>query len=370
MNFGLFMMPVHYPGKGLSRTIKEDMSTIIRADELGFHEAWVGEHFTVPWENFPAPDLFIAQALVLTKNIKLGTGVVLLQLHDPKMLAHRIAMLDHLAEGRFYFGIGTGGVPTEFEFFNVAQDKRHARAAEVIEAVIKIWEADGPLDYQGEFHHVTSPTPIPIPEGDLRLWFKPYTRPHPPIAVAGVSPNSSTIEWAGEHGWIPLTTDLLPLDQVSTHWEAYNRGATKAGRTPPNRRDWRICLNIHVAETTEDARNDVLNHGMARTYNEYFLPLLRQMSMIDLMKPDKSMPQEAITVEYLMDNRWVVGDPEHCLGKIREAYDSVGGFGTLLQLTQDWDPAEKGLKSMELFAKYVVPELKDLWPAPHSKVQI
>jgi limonene 1,2-monooxygenase len=125
-----------------------------------------------------------------------------------------------------------------------------------------------------------------------------------------------------------------------------------------------------VAETTEEARNDVLNHGMARTYNEYFLPTFRRLGFIDIVKGDDNIPQDAVTVEYLMDNRWVVGDPEHCLRKIREAYDYVGGFGTLLQLTQDWDPAEKGLKSMELFAKYVVPELKDLWPAPHSKVQV
>ncbi len=103
MNFGLFMMPVHHPEKGLTRTIKEDMETIIRADQLGFEEAWIGDHFTIPWENLPAPDLFISKALGLTKNIKLGTGVVLLQLHDPKDLAHRIAMLDYLAEGRLTF---------------------------------------------------------------------------------------------------------------------------------------------------------------------------------------------------------------------------------------------------------------------------
>lgn len=47
MNFGVFMMPVHYPGKGLQRTSKEDMTTVIRADELGFDEAWIGEHYTI-----------------------------------------------------------------------------------------------------------------------------------------------------------------------------------------------------------------------------------------------------------------------------------------------------------------------------------
>ncbi len=360
MNFGLFMMPVHHPDKGLPRTIKEDMHTIVYADELGFSEAWIGEHFTIEWENLPAPELFIAKALALTKNIKLGTGVVLLQLHDPKMLAHRIAMLDHLAEGRFIFGVGTGGVPTEFEFFGIDGDKRHARAAEVLDAVLKIWEADGPLDYQGEFHHVTSPTPVE--EAGLGLWLKPYTTPHPPIGVAGSSPNSSTIEWAGEHGWIPLSSSTIPLARVPTHWEAYSRGATKAGRVP-DRRDWRVCFDIHIAETTEEARNDVLNHGMARSFNEYFFPLSRKQGTLSVMKPDENMPDDAITVEYLMDNRWIVGDPEYCLTKLREAYDALGGFGTMLMLTEDFDPPEKGWKSLELFAKHVAPGLKDLMPS-------
>ncbi len=360
MNFGLFMMPVHHPEKGLSRTIKEDMDTIIYADELGFEEAWVGEHFTIQWENLPAPDLFIAKTLGLTKNIKLGTGVVLLQLHDPRMLAHRIAMLDHLAEGRFYFGVGTGGVPTEFEFFGIDGEQRHARAAEVLDAVLKIWETEGPLDYRGQFHHVTSPEPIE--EGNLGLWLKPYTQPNPPIAVAGSSPNSSTMEWAGEHGWIPLSTSVLPLDLIPSHWEAYCRGAAKSGGSP-DRRDWRVCVNMHVADTTEEARSDVLNHGMARTFNDYFFPLFKRSGLLEVMKSDPNMPDEAITVDYLMDNRWVIGDPEHCLNRLREIYDAVGGFGTLLQLTEDWDPPEKGRKSMELFAKYVAPELRELWPS-------
>ena len=177
MNFGFFMMPVHHPSKGLERTIKEDMQTVITADQLGYHEGWIGEHFTIPWENLPAPDLFIAQAFAKTQNIKLGTGVVLLQLHDPKMLAHRLAMLDHLSEGRFYLGVGTGGVPTEFELFEVEEDKRHARAAEVLDVVLKLWEAEGPFEYNGEFYQVKATSPFP--ELGLGLWLKPYQKPHP-----------------------------------------------------------------------------------------------------------------------------------------------------------------------------------------------
>ena len=364
MEYGLFIMPVHDPGKGLPRMLEEDMNTVILADELGFHEAWIGEHHTIPWEPYPAPDLFIAKAIAKTKQIMLGTGVILLQLHDPKMLAQRIALLDHLCEGRFYFGIGTGGVATEFEYFDVPQEKRHARAAETIDAVLKIWESEGPVEYKGEFHQLTAPAPRL--DGALRLWIKPATKPHPRIAVAGASPSSSTMEWAGENGWIPMSTEFLHPTKVPSHWEVYERGAAKAGRKA-DRRDWRVAMDIHVAETTEQARHDVLNHGMGRTFDEYFLPLQRQVGGLVNVKPDDSdVPDDAIDVQWWLDNRWTVGDPEHCLRRIKEYYEYLGGFGTLLMLSQDWDPPEKGLKSLELFAKYIAPELRKLSPAPSA----
>ena len=89
------------------------------ADNLGFSEAWIGEHFTSPWEPIPAPDLMIAQALMRTKNIKLCTGVHLLPYHHPAELACRVAYLDHMAQGRFMFGIGSSGLPTDYRLFDV-----------------------------------------------------------------------------------------------------------------------------------------------------------------------------------------------------------------------------------------------------------
>jgi limonene 1,2-monooxygenase len=101
MRYGYFMMPLHPPGSDPSQTLEMDLKQIERLDELGFDEAWIGEHFTAEWENIPAPDVFIAAALQRTKRIKLGTGVACLPNHNPFMLAHRIAQLDHMARGRF-----------------------------------------------------------------------------------------------------------------------------------------------------------------------------------------------------------------------------------------------------------------------------
>src|SRR6266702_7611132 len=88
-------MPLHPPHRAFADGYERDVAQIVLADQLGFREAWVGEHLTERWENAPAPDLLLAQALALTKTVRLGTGVTLLALHNPMYLAHLLAMLDH-----------------------------------------------------------------------------------------------------------------------------------------------------------------------------------------------------------------------------------------------------------------------------------
>ena len=89
MEVGYFTMPMHPPGSDLTKTLEDDLQQIVTLDKLGYREAWIGEHFTTAWENIPAPDLFIAQALPLTQNIILGTGVTCMPNHNPFVVAHR-----------------------------------------------------------------------------------------------------------------------------------------------------------------------------------------------------------------------------------------------------------------------------------------
>ena len=75
MDYGYFTMPLHPPGSNMTETLDEDLEQIVILDNLGFKEAWIGEHFTSNWENIAAPDLLIAKAIPLIKNIILGIGV-------------------------------------------------------------------------------------------------------------------------------------------------------------------------------------------------------------------------------------------------------------------------------------------------------
>ena len=104
MKLGFFTMPLHPPGSNFTETLESDLEQIVTLDQLGFHEAWLGEHFTSVWENIPAPDLLLASAIPQTEKIILGTGVTCMPNHNPFVIASRIAQLDHMCRGRFYWG--------------------------------------------------------------------------------------------------------------------------------------------------------------------------------------------------------------------------------------------------------------------------
>ena len=78
MEFGLFMMPLHPPHRSIADSYDRDLDLIVKADQLGYNEAWIGEHITERWENAPSPELLIAKALAMTERIILATGVTLL----------------------------------------------------------------------------------------------------------------------------------------------------------------------------------------------------------------------------------------------------------------------------------------------------
>ena len=362
MRLGLFMMPLHPPGKPVAEAYEEDLQLLVHADRLGLDEAWVGEHFTSVWENIPAPDLLIAKALGLTRRLVLGTGVALLPFHDPVVLAHRVAVLDHLARGRFAFGIGSGGVPTDFELFGIdpRSGQQRAMTREAIEVITGLWRAEGPFAYEGRFFRVR--TPEPRPDMGLGVWLRPYQRPHPPIAVAGSSRESETLELAGEHGWTPMSINFLPPSVLPQHWAAVEKGAARSGQRP-SRRAWRIARDVYVAETSAQARRDALEGALRRDFEEYFRTLIaRGLRGLAVFKEDLGLPDEAVTPEYLLERVWIVGDPQEVAAKLRALYETVGGFGTLLVICHDWEPPERGLRSLELLTREVLPRLADLEP--------
>ena len=356
MQFGLFMMPLHPPHRAYADGYERDVRQIVRADELGFSEAWIGEHLTERWENAPAPDLLIAQALALTRTVRLGTGVTLLALHHPVALAHRLAMLDHLSRGRFQWGIGGGGIPTDLALLGLDASTVRARSAEVLEVVLKLWASEGSVSHHGKFFDVETPPFDPVKARGY--YMKPLQRPHPPIAVAASTPGSSSMRMAGERGFIPMSSSLLSRSYLPGHWGLVEAGAAEAGRAA-ERRQWRIARDVLVAPTPALARERA-RAVLGRNYVEHQLPNRVGTVQMASTKLLPSMPDEDVTVDYLMEHVWIVGDASECAEKIAQLHEESGGFGTLLTITTDSDDAGWDHESLRLLMEDVAPRVAHL----------
>ncbi|MEZ4547821.1 MAG: LLM class flavin-dependent oxidoreductase [Thermodesulfobacteriota bacterium] len=342
MEIGFFTMPLHPAGSDLTETLDSDLDQIVTLDGLGYREAWIGEHFTAGWENLAAPDLLIAKAIPLTKNIILGTGVSCLPDHDPFVLAHRIAVLDHLAKGRFYWGVGAGSFIGDFEVFGIDPKTGEQRdlTNESLEFILNLWNDPKPGLYENKRWRFKVPNPVA--EVGLGVHTKPYQKPHPPIGVAGITASSGTLRIAGANGWIPMSINFITKNVLRTHWQSVEDGALETGRTP-DRSMWRVARDIYVAETTEEARRDVKEGTLARDFTEYFFKMVpRIRGNLDIFKMDKGMADSDVTPDYLLDNLWIAGSPDDVARQIRELYEYVGGFGVLLVMGHEWKPRTSG----------------------------
>src|SRR5438094_647552 len=250
MDYGLFTMPSHPPERSLYDGHQWDLQQLRWADELGFSEAWIGEHHTAPWEPHPAPDLLVAQALMQTTRMRIGPGGFLMPYHHPAELANRVAMLDHLAQGRLNFGVAGSGRPSDWARFNVDGNAGQHRemTREALDVILRLWGDEPEFEHKGKYWHVTKTGTM---LDTLKPHIVPLQRPHPPIGVAGVSKGSDTLKLAGERGFWPMSLNLNPA-YVASHWESVEQGAARTGRTP-KRADWRLVREVFIADTDAEA---------------------------------------------------------------------------------------------------------------------
>src|SRR5579883_513912 len=148
MQLGYFTMPLHPPERDYTQTLKEDRESILLADALGYAEAFVGEHVTDRAEAITSCLAFIASLIYQTKQIRLGSGTVNLPNSHPVVVAAQVAMIDHLLEGRFIFGISPGGLRTDAEALGNLDVDRTAMFVECIDQVLAIWRGESPYDLE------------------------------------------------------------------------------------------------------------------------------------------------------------------------------------------------------------------------------
>jgi len=354
MDLGFFTMPIHPVGKDWRTSLHEDRAAFLLADELGFTEGYVGEHTTDAAENITHCISFIAWIAAATKQIKLGTGTVNLPNTHPAAVAGQVAMLDHMLDGRFIFGISPGGLATDAEVFGSLNADRPAMFLEGINTVLKIWESEAPYNIKGQFWDITTETQM-MPEIGQGIMPKPLQRPHPPIVVTAVAPFSKGVTEAAARGWDPISANFLLNKWVASHWPKYAEGCERVGR-PADPANWRVAKSVFVADDMATAKEYAL--GPQSPYRYYYSQLLTKMKKhgrANLFKADQNMSDDEVTLEGVLDDCVIYGTPDKVADDILALRDEIGDFGTLLYAGKDWADPELGRTSMIRLAEKTMP---------------
>ena len=356
MKLGFFTMPIHPLSRNLTETLHEDRELAIHAEKLGFVEGFYGEHLTDAAETITSSLIFIAWLLNETKSIRLGSGTINMANHHPARVAAEVAMVDHMAKGRFIMGISPGGLASDAEVFETIDKDRPAMFLEAIDTVLAIWKGEPPYNIKGKFWNVSTERSLFLEVGQ-GMMAKPYQKPHPPIVVTVVAPFSKGVTEAAARGWDPISANFLLPKWVKTHWPKYVEGCEKGGR-PADPANWRVAKSIFVADDLATARRYAT--GADGPYWNYFEPFLAKLirhGRSNLFKHDQNAPDSVLTPEKAIEDVVIWGTPEKVADELLAFRDTVGDFGTLLYCSHDWVEPALARRSMELMAEKVMPSV-------------
>jgi alkanesulfonate monooxygenase SsuD/methylene tetrahydromethanopterin reductase-like flavin-dependent oxidoreductase (luciferase family) len=363
MRLGFFTMPIHPLDKDWRQSLREDQQAFLLADELGFAEGYVGEHITDAAENITSSALFIASLAGRIRQMRMGTGTVNLPNVHPAHVAAQIAMLDHLMDGRLNFGISPGGLLSDAEIFGTLDQDRNAMFLEAIDMVLALWTTDPPYDLTGRYWTVSTARTM-MTEIGQGIVAKPLQRPHPPVIVTAVAPFSKGVTAAAARGWDPISANFLMPKWVASHRGCYEEGCRQGGRVA-DLDNWRVAKSVFVADDPGVARDYAL--GPDSPYRFYYRQLLTKLvknGRANLFKEDPAMPDDAVTLEHVMDRLVTFGTPEKVADDILAFRETTGRFGTLLYAGHDWADTALARRSKVLMAEKVLPLVNAAEAAP------
>ena len=345
LRFGAFLAPHHPSGESPTLMFQRDVALATHLDQLGYDEFWCGEHHSSGWETIASPEMFLAAAGQVTHTIKLGTGVVSLPYHHPFNVAQRMVQLDHMTRGRAIFGSGPGALPSDARTHGIDPVLLRDRQDEALGVIIRLLRGEDRFDHETDWFELH----------DAQLQILPVQEDMPMAVASSISP--SGMQLAGKYGIGVLSiasNSTEGINALPTQWGFAEEAAAKHGSTV-DRADWRVLVSFHLAEDRDQARREAV-HGLHRWHNEYNVWTLGRPGAEAVDDPwdllDRTAGSGAAGA-----GASVIGTPDEMVEMIRRLQQTTGGFGTVLGFAHDWADREATLRSWDLFARYVIPEL-------------
>lgn len=337
LRFGIFLAPFHPTHEDPTACLDRDLELVKLLDGLRYDEAWIGEHHSAGFEIIASPEIFIAIAAQHTKHIRLGTGVVSLPYHHPFMVAERIVQLDHMTRGRVMLGVGPGALQSDARMLGLDASKQRDMMDEALGVIRRLFAGEL-VTHESDWFRLH----------DAQLQLRPYSQIE--IAVANqVSPAGARCAGKHDAGLLSIgATTFSGFDMLGMNWQAYAQKCQEAGREP-NRSTWRLVGPMHIAETREQARKNVL-FGLG-DWLHYF------NEIASLPMAVAGNVEQAID-ELVNQGFAVIGTPDDAIAQLERLWQQSGGFGAYLHMATNWANIENTRRSYELFSRYVMPRFQ------------
>jgi alkanesulfonate monooxygenase SsuD/methylene tetrahydromethanopterin reductase-like flavin-dependent oxidoreductase (luciferase family) len=353
MRFGTYYFLQAPPSLSHPEVVQREIEQMVWTEELGFDSIWLTEHHFIEYGLSVSPAILATAAAMRTQRVRIGLAAAILPFHDPIRLAEELAMADILSGGRLDVGVGRGNRPVEFEGYRIPQIESRERFEETLAIMVRAWTQER-FSFEGQ--HFTIP--------DVRVIPKPIQRPHPPLYVVCVSPD--TIEATALRG-LPMLNSILrgPIDQLVSQRDTYVKACKKGGRSDAEIASllgrWGVSRHIYVAPTDAQAQAE------ARDAEMWYQDALRRFLIpenIDrvhpLLQPGfRTMAERLgkITWEQLVAETLAVGSPDTVAAKIEEM-QRLGVGEVLCWMNFGGLPQAHVRRSMEMFAREVMPRFR------------
>lgn len=350
MRLGMLHLFENPAGRTEHEVVKEQFELMYAAEDLGFDSIQPAEHHFSEYGYLASPQVSLAAVAARTRRIRLGTGVVVLPFHNPIRVAEDFALLDLMSDGRVDLGLGRGYQPMEFAGFGVDQTRSREMFDEGVRLIQQCWTKDR-VTFQGKHYRAD----------DLCVRPKPLQKPHPPIYMACLSPESFAI--AGRYGFNIFMSSAFGLQaqQAKEGIENYRKARAQAGFDPSTGQITNLFM-IYVADSMEQATADFAGPvtWYYRTIAKYVAPPAGQAPVSGYERYAQSR-ELARTVEFSELAKSPVlacGDVEHCIERVTHLAREYG-FNEMLCWTRIGGlERRKVQRAMELISGKVIPGVK------------
>lgn len=313
----------------------ETLQECERAEAAGFDSIWLGEHHNNP-VLYPAPLIGLTAVASRTHSIRLGTGVLLLPLYHPVMVAEEGAMVDMISGGRLILGIGAGYAPEEFAAFGYSLKERGSRLEEGASLLLRLWTEEN-VTHHGKHYRVNNATIAP----------RPVQRPRPPIWFgAWAEPAIRRAARLGDAWFVGPSANLTELTPCA---RLYQKTCGETGR---GEGEIALFRYVFVASSTQEAISAAGGPFIQAFESMYFR----------WPHPVVKRPAGKLTIERLAEDRIILGDPSTCAREITRFRKELDLKHLVCRFSVPGIAREACLTSLDLFTREVIPALREEAP--------